>query len=114
MRLTMSNQTRKWLSTTSQVLHEQPERLQKLVLQISKKNPAMGFYASDLARLRMSGMEMEDILTRIWNADSVHIVDQIVNRQPEAEHPCSGALAFLADLIKSDLTMGCQLHPTVH
>lgn len=107
-------QTRKWLSTTSQILYERPERLQKLVLQISMKNQEMGYYASDLAKLRMSGLVMEDILIRIWNADSVDHVDQILKRQILANLPCTPALAFLADLIKTDLVKRYRQHPTVH
>ena len=112
----MNTQSRKWFSTTFQVLYERPERLQKIVLHISKENPEMGSYASDLARLRMSGLVMEDILIRIWNADSVGHVDQILKQQILVNFPCTPtpALAFLADLIKTDLARGCRLHPTVH
>ena len=114
MLLAMNTQTMKWFSTTSQVLYERPEGLQKIVLHISKENPEMGSYASDLARLRMSGLVMEDILVRIWNADSVDHVDQLLKRQILANLPSTPALAFLADLIKTDLVRGCRLHPTVH
>jgi len=114
MQPTMNIQTRKWLNTTSQVLHERPERLQKLVLQISEKNQEIGFYASDLAKLRMSGLVMEDILIRIWNADSVGNVDQILERQILANIPCTPALSFLADLIKTDLARRCRQHRAVH
>jgi len=107
-------QTRKWLNTTSQILHERPENLQKIVLQISKENPEIGFYASDLAKLRLSGLVMEDILVRIWNADSAAHVDQHLNRQILANLPSTPALSFLAELIKTDLTREKRLHPTVH
>lgn len=107
-------QAGKWLNTTSQVLHERPERLQTLVLQISIKNQEMGYYASDLAKLRMSGLVMEDILIRLWNADSVDHVDQILKRQILANLPSTPALAFLADLIKTDLVKRCRQHSTVH
>jgi len=111
MRQQINAQAKKWLSTTSDVLSVQPEGLQKLLLQISKKNPDVSFYASDLAKLRMSGVEMEDILTRIWNADSISSVDQIISRQSGTEHPCPGALIFLADLIKINLN---KIHMTIH
>ena len=97
-------QEKRWLNTTFDVLHEHPKHLQKLILQISRQNPDMGFYASDLARLRMSGMEMENLLTRIWNADSPSRVDQIVETKTKMEHPCSGALNVFADLIKNHLS----------
>jgi len=110
----IKTQTRKWFSTTSQVLYERPERLQKIILHISKENPGMGFYASDLAKLRMSGLVMENILVGIWNADSVYHVDQLLKRQILANIPSSPALVFLAELIKADMARECRLHPTVH
>ena len=103
MQQAINLQTKKWLRTTSEVLNAQPEGLQKLLLQISMKDPDVSFYASDLAKLRMSGMEMENTLTRIWNADSSSTVDQIIIHQYETKHPCIGVLTFFADLVKNNL-----------
>ena len=105
MRQRTSSLTTRWIATTSDVLSVKPEGLQKLLLQISKKNPDVSFYASDLARLRMSSREMENMLTRIWHADSISSIDQIISRQSKADHPCSGALKFFVNLIKINLTM---------
>ncbi len=106
--------TIKWLSTTSRVLYERPERLQKIIYHISEENPEMSSYASDLAKLRMSGLVMENILVGIWNADSPDHVDELLRRQILANIPSSPALAFLAELIKTDLCRECRLHPTIH
>jgi hypothetical protein len=111
MRQQSKAQTQKWLSTTSDILSAQPEGLQKLLLQISKKDPDVSLYASDLAKLRMSGMEMENILTRIWHADTISCIDQIISRQSGTGHPCPGALIFLAELIKINLNI---IHRTIH
>ena len=110
----LGSRIEKWLATTSQVLHERPERLQKLVLHISKKDPEMGFYAADLACLRMSGLEMDKLLSRIWNADSVRNIDEILDRQPPRRYPSCQAMNFLASLIKLDLTRGYRLQQTMH
>jgi len=93
-----------WFSTTSSILHERPERLQNLVLQVAKSSPEMGRYASDLARLRMSGIVMENMLFMIWKARSSVQVDQIITQSCLFEHPCTGALTVLADVIKKDLS----------
>ncbi|RUM35544.1 MAG: hypothetical protein DSY50_04460 [Desulfobulbus sp.] len=93
-----------WLSATSRVLHERPERLQHLIMQIANNSPEMGRYASDLARLRMSGIIMENMLFKIWKANSSRQVDQIILQSYQFEHPCTGALTVLADLIKKDLS----------
>jgi hypothetical protein len=110
----IGTQVKQWLATTSQVLHERPERLQKLVLHISKKNPDLGFYAADLASLRMSGLEFDNILAGIWNADSVRRIDEIIRRQPADGHPAAQAIEFMAALIKADLTRGYRLQQTFH
>jgi hypothetical protein len=104
-----------WLSTTSSVLHERPERLQNLVMQVGKTSPEMGRYASDLARLRMSGIVMENMLFMIWKARSSGQVDEIITQSYQFEHPCTGALTVLADLIKKDLSVrDRQQLETVH
>ena len=110
----MGAQVRQWLTTTSQILHERPERLQKLVLHISRKNPDMGFYAANLAGLRMAGMEMDAALSRLWNADSARHIDEILDSSPLVDHPSSQAVTFLATLIKIDMTRGYRLQLTVH
>ena len=102
----------KWLNTTSRVLYERPERLQKLVLLISEQDQEMGAYASDLAKLRMSGLVMENILINIWNADSVDLVDKVLQQQILVNLPSTPALAFLANLIKIDLVSKWQLTMT--
>jgi hypothetical protein len=109
-----NSRNEQWLSTTSRVLYERPERLQKTVLDISKGNPEMGYYASDVAKLRMSGLVMENILFGIWNADSAGYVDQLLKQQPTPYIQCSPALSFLAELIKTDLNRKQRLHPTMH
>jgi len=114
MSLDTNRRIEKWLSTTSRVLYERPERLQKIVLDISRHTPEMGFYASDVAKLRMSGLVMEDILFGIWNADSTGSVDQLLKQQSMTYMPHFPALSFLAELIKSDLNRKQRLHPTVH
>lgn len=93
----------KWFSTTSQVLEEQPEHLQRLVLHISRENPEMGFYASDLACLRMSGMEMDKTLSKIWHADSESCLEEIMTQQPDEASTSSHALPFLIDLVKNNI-----------
>ena len=111
MQQTINLQTEKWLSTTSEVMGAQLEGLQELLLRISKKDPDVSFYASDLAKLRMSGLEMENTLSRIWNADSTSTVDQIIIGHYETKHPGIGALTFLADLVKIKLVM---INTTMH
>ncbi len=107
----------KWLTTSSQVLHEPPEHLQKLVLKISSKNPDMGFYASELASLRMSGLKMNDTLNQIWQADSANGLEEIIAHQsPDGQSLCH-ALPFLIDLKKIDLDNGSnrqQAEPVMH
>ncbi len=107
----------KWLTASSQILHEPPEHLQKLVLKISSKNPDMGFYASELASLRMSGLEMNDTLNKIWQADSAYRLEKIIAQQsPDRQSPCH-ALPFLIDLKKIDLDTGSnrrQPEPVMH
>jgi hypothetical protein len=104
-----------WMSTSSQILHERPERLQYLVMQIAEKHPEMGCYASDLARLRMSGIVMENMLFMIWKADSLGQIDQLVSQSCQYDHPCSGALTVLADIIKQFLaTEDGREQVTVH
>ncbi len=103
-----------WLTTTSRILHERPERLQHLVMQIADKYPEMGCYASDIARLRMSGIVMENLLFMLWKADSSRQVDSILDQSFQFEHPCTGALSVLADLIKQDLTSQQSTGATVH
>ena len=100
-----------WLTATSKVLYERPERLQQLVMEIAEKNPEIGCYASDLARLRMSGLLLESLLFKLWNADSVDYVDQVM--QEQWQHPCAGVVHVLANLIKNDMNRGYRL-ATVH
>ncbi len=101
-----------WLTATSQVLYGRPERLQQLVLEITEQTPELGCYASDLARLRMSGLIIESMLYKLWNAKTADLVDQLIQKQ--WDHPCAGAIHVLANLVKNDLHRGYRLHPTVH
>ncbi len=114
MPLETNSKSEKWLRTTSRVLYERPERLQRIVLDIAKENPELGSYASDVAKLRMSGLVMEGILFGIWHADSAGYVDQLLRQQPMTYIPRSPALSFLAELIKTDLNRKQRLHPTIH
>lgn len=102
MEQVISDQTRHWLTISALVLRERLENLQELVLRIGRKNPAMGFYATDLARLRMSGMDMETVLHRIWQADTPVSTQEIMNTEKFRSHPSARAICFLADLVRSD------------
>jgi hypothetical protein len=103
-----------WLSTTSQILYERPERLQHLVMQIADTTPEMGCYASDLARLRMSGLMMESALFLIWKADTAQNIDAVMSRFNQLDHPCAGAIGVMADLIKNDLPNREWPNQTLH
>ncbi|WP_456385174.1 hypothetical protein [Desulfolithobacter sp.] len=102
MKQLISDQTSHWLSVSALVLREPLENLQPLVLRIGRKNTAMGLYATDLARLRMSGMDMETILHRIWQAETPVLVQEVLNTEKLRSHPSARAICFLADLVKSD------------
>ncbi|WP_457574227.1 hypothetical protein [Desulfolithobacter sp.] len=126
MKQVISDQTRHWLTISALVLREPLENLQELVLRIGKKNPAMGFYATDLARLRMSGMDMETVLCRIWQADTPVTIQKIMRSEKFRSHPSARAICFLADLVLSDaggairnrlsqgIDTGSYENPTLH
>ncbi len=98
---TMQTGKEGWISVSERILHEQPERLQELLLDISRRHPEMSFYATDLARLRMAGREQE--LEQLWQARSVERIDAIINRRYEADDPTCRAMAFLATLVRAKL-----------
>ncbi len=93
-----------WISVSERILHEQPERLQELLLDISRRHPEMSFYAADLARLRMAGREREKELEELWQARSEDRIDAIVNNHFPAGDPLCRALSFLAGLVRTRLT----------
>lgn len=109
MQEAMKGATEQWLKVSAWVLAEDPERLQKCILDIYKNRPEMCSYATELAQLRMTGPKMENSLLRIWDAKSADSVDMIVRRNSHA-HPAGRALSFLAELVKKNLE-GCG---TVH
>ncbi len=92
-----------WLSLSERILNERPERLQELLLEISKKHPEMSFYATDLARLRMAGGEKAEELRRLCRSRSVDRIEAIAGR---GRDPGCRALAFLAGLLRTSLAGG--------
>jgi hypothetical protein len=94
--------TRQWLQVSGQILQVEPDRLQRQLLQISKKRPALSCYAAELAQLRMISPEMEQALLTMLTAKSEHSVDRITDRICR-EQPVHRALLFLAGLMKQGL-----------
>ncbi len=92
-----------WISMSERILNEQPERLQRLLLDIARNHPEMSFFATDLARLRMAGREWDQELRRLWQARSAARIDAIVNKPRSTEDPVCRPLPFLAALVRSRL-----------
>ncbi len=104
-----TGETEQWLKISAHVLREEPEQLQKCILDIYKNKPEMCSYATELAQLRMTGPSMENSLLQIWDAKTVDRIDLIV-RQSNHNHPAGRALSFLADLVKLDLERSQTIH----
>ena len=109
MQQTLKEQTEQWLKVSAHVLMEQPEQLQKCIVEIYKNKPEMCGYATDLAQLRMTGPTMENSLLQIWGAETADSIDLIV-RQNTHNHPAERALIFLADLVKKDIERVETIH----
>jgi len=104
-----NGQAKQWLKISSQILTEEQERLQPRILKIYKKNPGLCCYATDLARLRMTGLDMENNLLQILDATTVEHIDLIV-KKTALHHPAQRALIFFANLVKRDLEQLQTIH----
>ncbi len=91
-----------WLKVSAHVLMEKSDQLQPRILEIYKNSPGLSSYATDLAQLRMTGKDMEQILLQIWDAQTTTSIDQIISTN-HLHHPATRALTFFANLMKSTL-----------